>query len=331
MAREREVPVRIIIRRKKGGHVAHHGGAWKVAFADFMTAMFALFLVLWLVNQSSDVKAAVAGYFADPMGRANEFGTSIVPGDGAPAANAQPLNLQKIVDLHRARLTKVAQSLREKLDNVPGLESVKDKVEIELTAEGLRIQLLEDPKGVFFKTGSADLSESGRQIMKLLGQELGALPNAIRIEGHTDARPYSGRTSYSNWELSSDRANAARRIMTANGMSDAQIVQIRGLADRDLRTPNDPLSAGNRRISIMVMMNERSKGSAASAASDSLDAVEAAVVGPGTTAPGATTPAAPAAMAPAATTPASPTAAAPGQPASAIPAPEPSASTEHAP
>lgn len=327
MAREREVPVRIIIRKKKGGHAAHHGGAWKVAFADFMTAMFALFLVLWLVNQSSDVKAAVAGYFADPMGRANEFGSSIVPGDGAPASNAQPLNLQKIVDLHRARLTKVAQSLREKLDNVPGLESVKDKVEIELTAEGLRIQLLEDPEGVFFKTGGSDLSGRGREIMKLLGQELGALPNAVRIEGHTDARPYSGRTSYSNWELSSDRANAARRIMTANGLSDAQIVQIRGLADRDLRTPNDPLSASNRRISIMVMMNERSRGIGASAAAtaDSLDAAEAAAAGSSTAAAPATTPAAPAAA-----THTTPTAVGPGQPAAATPAPEPSASTEHA-
>ena len=340
MAREREVPVRIIIRKKKGGHAAHHGGAWKVAFADFMTAMFALFLVLWLVNQSSDVKAAVAGYFADPMGRANEFGTSIVPGDGAPAANAQPLNLQKIVDLHRARLTKVAQSLREKLDNVPGLESVKDKVEIELTSEGLRIQLLEDPKGVFFKTGSADLSASGREIMKLLGQELGALPNAIRIEGHTDARPYSGRTSYSNWELSSDRANAARRIMTANGLSDAQIVQIRGLADRDLRTPSDPMSAGNRRISIMVMMNERSKGSAAAAASDSLDAAQAAAAASGTATAGAATSAATTGAAtstattiaaPTTAAPTSPTAMAPAAPASSTPAPEPSASTEHAP
>lgn len=328
MAREREVPVRIIIRKKKGGHAAHHGGAWKVAFADFMTAMFALFLVLWLVNQSSDVKAAVAGYFADPMGRANEFGSSIVPGEGAPASNAQPLNLQKIVDLHRARLTKVAQSLREKLDNVPGLESVKDKIEIELTAEGLRIQLLEDPEGVFFKTGGSDLSARGRDIMKLLGQELGALPNAVRIEGHTDARPYSGRTSYSNWELSADRANAARRIMSANGLSDSQIIQIRGFADRDLRTPNDPLSASNRRISIMVMMNERSRGIGASAAAtaDSLDAVEAGVVGPGTAAAGASTPAT--SVAASSTTP---SAVAPAAPTSSTAEPEPSASTEHAP
>ena len=291
MSREREVPVRIIVRRKKGGHGGHHGGAWKVAFADFMTAMFALFLVLWLVNQSSDVKAAVAGYFADPMGRANEFGSSIVPGDGAPAAAAQKLNLQKIVDLHRDRLTKVAEDLREKLDNVPGLEGIKDKVEIELPAEGLRIQLLEDPDGVFFQTGSSELSERGREMLKLLGNELGKLPNAVRVEGHTDARPYSGRTAYSNWELSADRANAARRIMTANGLADAQIIQIRGLADRDLRTPNDPLSASNRRISIMVLLNETSKGTASLTPSAAPDSAAAAGVGPA--APASPEPAAP--------------------------------------
>ena len=258
MAREREIPVRIIVRKKKGAH-AHHGGAWKVAFADFMTAMFALFLVLWLVNQSSDVKAAVAGYFADPMGHANEFGSSIVPGSGAPTTTTQALNIAKIVDLRKDRLTKVAELLRQKLDQVPGLEGIRDKVEIELTAEGLRIQLLEDPEGVFFRSGSSELSPRGREMLKLLGTEIGKLPNAVRVEGHTDSRPYSGRTAYSNWELSADRANAARRIMTANGLADAQIIQIRGLADRDLRTPLDPMSASNRRISIMVLLNEKSR------------------------------------------------------------------------
>jgi chemotaxis protein MotB len=275
MTREREVPVRIIIRKKKGGH-AHHGGAWKVAFADFMTAMFALFLVLWLVNQSSDVKAAVAGYFADPMGRANEFGSSILPGDGSQSNNLQTVKLTRLVELRRARLNQVAHQLRERLDNIPALEGVRDKVEIELTSEGLRIQLLEDPNGVFFETGSAGLSSSGREILAMLGNELGKLPNSVRIEGHTDARPYSGLTSYSNWELSADRANAARRILTASGLPDRQIVQIRGLADRSLRVPSDPLSASNRRISIMVLLSESSKGDAPGSAATAADSSSAA-------------------------------------------------------
>ena len=264
MSREREVPVRIIIRKKKGGH-PHHGGGWKVALADFMTAMFALFLVLWLVNQSSDVKAAVAGYFADPMGRANEFGSSIVPGEGAQARPTQAINTTPIVDLRRDQLNQVAQRLREKIDAIPELKGLSDKVEIEVTSEGLRIQLIEDPKGVFFQTGSSLLSGHGREIMALLGHELGALPNRVRIEGHTDSRPYSGRTTYTNWELSADRANAARRLLTEGGMADRQIVQIRGLADRSLRTPDDPLSAGNRRISIMVLLAESSSGGASRA------------------------------------------------------------------
>ena len=301
MTREREVPVRIIIRKKKGGH-AHHGGAWKVAFADFMTAMFALFLVLWLVNQSSDVKAAVAGYFADPMGRANEFGSSILPGDGSQSNNLQTVKLTQLVELRRARLNQVAHQLRERLDNIPALEGVRDKVEIELTAEGLRIQLLEDPNGVFFETGSAGLSPSGREILAMLGSELGKLPNSVRIEGHTDARPYSGLTSYSNWELSADRANAARRILTSSGLPDRQIVQIRGLADRSLRVPSDPLSASNRRISIMVLLSESSKGDAPGSAATAADSSSAATA-----------------------------AAAVASPDSAAAAPEAAASTEHAP
>jgi chemotaxis protein MotB len=291
MNREREVPVRIIYRRKKGVH-AHHGGAWKVALADFMTAMFALFLVLWLVNQSSDVKAAVAGYFQDPLGRAKEFGSSILPGDGAQASTVRVLNPTQIVDLRRDRLNQVARQLRERLDQVPELAGLRDKVDIELTAEGLRVQLLEDPKGVFFQTGSANLSKSGRDMLAMLASELGKLPNKIRIEGHTDARPYSGRSSYTNWELSADRANAARRILTENGMADSQIIQIRGFADRVLRVPSDPFAASNRRISIMVLLGEsasRKEPGSMAAATDSAGADTGATTAAGTP-PAATAP-----------------------------------------
>jgi chemotaxis protein MotB len=264
--KEREVPVRIIVRKKRG-HGAHHGGAWKVAFADFMTAMFALFLVLWLVNQSSDVKSAIAGYFQDPLGRASEYGSSILPGEGAQSATVRHLDPTSVVEMRRDRLQMVADRLKERLDKVPQLQGVKNKVEITVTDDGLQIELLEDAQGVFFQTGSAALSRPGRDILALLGAELGTLPNKVRIEGHTDARPYSGRTFYSNWELSADRANAARRILTASGVSPAQISQIRGLADRQLRDAANPLSAGNRRITITMLLEHGAAADSAAAPS----------------------------------------------------------------
>src|SRR5262249_43081481 len=149
-----------IVRKKRGGH-GHHGGAWKVAMADFMTSMFALFLVLWLVNQSSDIKAAVAGYFQDPLGRADEFGSSILPGDGAQASTVRPLDPPQVIEMRRDRLQMLADRLNKRLDEVPELKEVKQYVEIELTDDGLRIQLLEDSTGVFFETGRSTPSGRG--------------------------------------------------------------------------------------------------------------------------------------------------------------------------
>ncbi|MBI5170868.1 MAG: OmpA family protein [Candidatus Eisenbacteria bacterium] len=248
--KEREVPVRIIYRKKGHGH-GHHGGAWKVAFADFMTAMFAMFLVLWLINQSSDVKSAVAGYFQDPLGRADEFGSSIVPGEGAQASVVRPMRPTDVTDM-RLNKMEVMSRLQEELASAPELKGVMDKIEIKLTDEGLQIQLLEDSTGVFFESGSASPSWRGRGVLAILGQELGQLPNPILIAGYTDARPYRRADGYSNWELSADRANTARRILQLNGVGDHQVLQIRGFADRDLLTPGDPYAASNRRVSITM-------------------------------------------------------------------------------
>lgn len=254
MNKGREVPVRIIYR-KRGHGGGHHGGAWKVAFADFMTAMFALFLVLWLVNQSSDVKSAIAGYFQDPLGRASEHGSSILPGEGAQSAAVRSLRPTDIVQMRRDRLMTVAEHLKEAVENIPELAAVKDKIEITITDEGLQIQLLEDATGVFFETGRAVPSSSGNRVLSLLGSEIGTLPNELLIEGYTDARPYSGSGTYSNWELSADRANAARRILTASGVSHEKIAQIRGHAERSLREPRDPFSPRNRRVTITVLLD----------------------------------------------------------------------------
>ena len=253
MNKNREAPVIIIVKKKRHGS-GHHGGAWKVAFADFMTAMFALFLVMWIVGQSTDIRSAVAGYFQDPLGRADEFGSSIMPGEGAQTSTVRPLTPSEVVDLRRNRLGALAQHLEERLDEVTDLGAARDKIEIQLTGDGLHIQLLEDSTGVFFETGSAVPNPHGVQILTLLGQELGSLPNAVRIEGYTDARPYAGNSAYTNWELSADRANAARRVLVQSGLGSDQVVQIRGLADHELRDPAHPYSACNRRITITMLM-----------------------------------------------------------------------------
>lgn len=256
MNKRREVPVQIIYKKKahSGGH---HGGAWKVAFADFMTAMFALFLVLWLVNQSTDVKSAIAGYFQDPLGRASEYGSSIMPGEGAYAAAPRPLTEKDVLSMRRDRLKAMQKSIKKRLENAAELSSVRNNVEVTLTRDGLRIELIEDENGVFFQTGSSNPSDSGERTLALLGAELGMLSNPVRIEGHTDAYPFRDSNTYTNWELSADRANQARRILTENGLRGEQIVQITGLADREPRVTDNPYSPRNRRITITMLTGQR--------------------------------------------------------------------------
>jgi chemotaxis protein MotB len=252
MNKAREQPI-IIVKKRAQGH-AHHGGAWKVAFADFMTAMFAMFLVLWIVNQSSDVKSAVAGYFQDPLGRANEFGSSILPGEGAQSQSPRIMSPNQVIDLRRDRLRQLAQQMRQQIREVPALADIADHVEIEITDEGLRVQLLEDSSGVFFETGSATPKPAGAALLRFLGQKLATLPFGVVVEGFTDARPYSRPDGYSNWELSVDRANTARRIMLTGGLNQAQVQQVRGWADRHLRIPDDPYAAANRRVTVTMLL-----------------------------------------------------------------------------
>jgi chemotaxis protein MotB len=255
MNKNREVPIHIIVRKKKhtGGH---HGGAWKVAFADFMTAMFALFLVLWLVNQSSDVKSAIAGYFKDPLGRASEHGSSILPGDGAQTASVRLTTQEDVLDMRRNRLSHAAKRIQKSVTEAPELAPLRGFMEIDVSEEGLRIELIEDLDGVFFQTGVATPSREGRQTLALLGLELGTLPFPVRIEGHTDAWPYRGGGTYTNWELSTDRANAARRILTEHGLRPTQIREVTGLAERQPRIRSDPYAPSNRRITITMLLTD---------------------------------------------------------------------------
>ncbi len=229
----------IIIIRKRAPHAAHHGGAWKVAYADFVTAMMALFIVLWLMNSSDHMRKAIAGYFNDPRGVAATPGT-----DRAGVAEAMPMT--------RDDLRNLKAKLEQEIANQPALVKLKQQIQITITPEGLRIELIESRDGTFFNSGSATLNQNGRDLLKLLAHQLGDVPNLVSIEGHTDARAYAYADEYGNWELSSDRANAARRLMERTGLRLGQISQVRGFADRQLRVPNDPLDPSNRRISVIV-------------------------------------------------------------------------------
>jgi chemotaxis protein MotB len=233
----------IIVIKKKGGHGGHHGGAWKVAYADFVTAMMALFIVLWLMNQSVQIKKAVAGYFNDPKGTASLLGTTMA-GNGANTTLDPSQNMKKLEELKK----KLEQEIKARKD----LEKLSKQIEITITPEGLRIELIEDKNGTFYKSGSAQLSASGQELLALLASELKTLPNQLLIEGHTDAAAYSSNTGYGNWELSADRANAARRLLQQDGVRTDQVTQVRGYADQMLRVPGNPYDPSNRRITILV-------------------------------------------------------------------------------
>ena len=229
----------IIVIKRKSLHAGHHGSAWKVAYADFVTAMMALFIVLWLMNTSKQLQLAVGGYFKDPSGVGKMVGTNQT-GSG------------ENITLTKDNMDQLKQALQNAIRQVASLDRFKDQIEMTVTAEGLRIELMETASGTFFDSGSSDPTESGKTLLVMLAQELGKLPNYVSIEGHTDSKPYAGRTDYGNWELSTDRANAARRLMQQNGLRENQVTQVRGFADQRLRKPSDPLDPSNRRISVIV-------------------------------------------------------------------------------
>ena len=242
------VPPPIIIKRK-AAHSAHHGGAWKVAYADFVTAMMALFIVLWLMSSSDPVRRAVAGYFNDPRGRSADSGT-----DRSGAADNLPITKENISQLK--------DRLESSIRKINDLKSISNQVEMTVTPEGLRIDLLESKNGTFFESGSSQLNANGVELLKLLAAQMGNIPNSISIEGHTDSKPFSASSGYSNWELSTDRANAARRMMQDAGLRPNQVSQVRGYADQKLRLPQHPLDPSNRRISLIVQYLDSTPASA---------------------------------------------------------------------
>jgi chemotaxis protein MotB len=289
----KEQPI-IIKKVKKGGGHGHHGGAWKVAYADFVTAMMAFFIVMWILASSEEVKQQVAEYFNNPdkfelfsgerksgpvpvdlelnQGPAKpnqgKSGDSFISfsGDGDNKLDEserdtliQRFRKEAMLDSIQAadRVSDIASKIQENFDNLkkqqPRIEELLKSVSMELTDEGLRIELLETSENLFFRVGSANLRDEAIEIISVLASEIGKLPNYVEVEGHTDSRPFpAGDNSYTNWELSSDRANAARRILETNGLWEGQIIQVTGFADQKLRNPENPFATTNRRITIMI-------------------------------------------------------------------------------
>ena len=245
----------VIVRKKKVAGGGHHGGSWKVAYADFVTAMMAFFMVMWILGMDEKVKQAIEGYFSNPIGYKKGFSSGASPiSSGSSPAEMTAGQVRLIVrGAESKRFNELAKDLRERLGQNDALKKLGAQVEVVMTKEGLRIELVESGSGeVFFPMGSAQMKSAAAVALQLIAPELLGLQNEVVLEGHTDAARYETDAGYTNWELSADRANAARRVLEASGLPGQRVVEVRGLADRHPRVPDDPMAASNRRISILL-------------------------------------------------------------------------------
>ncbi len=272
----------IIIKRiKKGGHAAH-GGAWKIAYADFVTAMMAFFLLMWLLGSTTEGdKKGIADFFNSPLkvallstGSGSGDSSSVVKGGGADLtrnggqvksgetkAERRAVNLQAFKAEQQRAERAALEALKEKVENMlasnPKLAAMKSQLRLDMTRDGLRIQIVDENNRPMFASGSATVQPYMRDLLRAIGEVLGEVPNRLTLEGHTDAQPFGGgERGYSNWELSSDRANASRRELLAGGLPDDRVLRVQGLASSSLFERSDPHSPLNRRISIIVMNRE---------------------------------------------------------------------------
>jgi chemotaxis protein MotB len=241
---------RVIVKKAKGHHGGHHGGAWKVAYADFVTAMMALFLVLWLLGATnSKQKAVIAHYFREPGVFSGSRG--VIPGGGEDKLGAGIIQAPTM-EVLRAALLERFSGLKELVD-------LLDQVPITVTDEGLLIEIIDKDKQAFFDLSSATIKPVMRKILELIVKEIKDKPNRVVVSGHTDARPYHTQSFYSNWELSSARALNTRLALEQLGLPPERFEQVVGYADRKLRVPDDPLSSENRRISILIKKLDKEK------------------------------------------------------------------------
>lgn len=279
MAEKKLQPI-IIKRIKKGGH-APHGGAWKIAYADFVTAMMAFFLLMWLLGSTAKGELqGIASYFASPVKVAMQGGdgsgnsSSVIPGGGNNLAkvhgqerrtDSESKNNPRSIDTIRAERARIdaqrIKALQSKIDAMitenPRLNEYRSQIRIDVTPDGLQIQIVDHQNRPMFDSGSALVKPYMRDILREIGAALGSVENRISLAGHTDAAPYgNGERGYSNWELSADRANASRRELVSAGMPDAKLGRVVGLAASDLLEPDNPRAAVNRRITITVLTHE---------------------------------------------------------------------------
>ena len=277
MAEKKLQPI-IIKRVKKGGHAAH-GGAWKIAYADFVTAMMAFFLLMWLLGSTAKGELqGISDYFSSPLkvamagGDGSGNSSSVIPGGGNDLSKVHGQVRRSDTDSEKARRQSIdtaraerakqdaerIKTLQAKIDALitenPRLNEYKSQIRIDVTPDGLQIQIVDDQNRPMFDSGSAMVKPYMRDILREIGAALNGVENRVSLAGHTDAVPYSNSDrGYSNWELSSDRANATRRELVAAGMPDAKLGRVVGLAASDLLEPDNPRSAANRRITITVL------------------------------------------------------------------------------
>ncbi len=245
----------VIVKKKIVGGGGHHGGSWKVAYADFVTAMMAFFMVMWILGMDDKTKQAIEGYFANPVGYKKGFGAGSSPlSSGSSPSAIQKTPMRMIVRTTEQRTFEtLRRSILDKLAENDSLKKLNAVVDVQVTNEGLRIELIESGKGdVYFPIGSAKMNAATMLTLQLVGAELRELENKIVLEGHTDAARYGSDGGYGNWELSADRANAARRVLQSTGVAGNRVVEVRGYADTKPRVLNDPMAAANRRISILL-------------------------------------------------------------------------------
>ncbi|AYF89772.1 flagellar motor protein MotB [Pseudomonas sp. JS3066] len=272
----------IIVKRVKRYAAGHHGGAWKIAFADFATAMMAFFLVLWLMSSATpEQKKAISGYFKDPIGFSESASPYVIDLGGTPtpapdrtlnpelkdapdsqesavdSSDKAPVDASKVETLadqiERERLELLLQELQNKVEENPELRKFKDQILFEITQDGLRIQIMDAANRPMFDLGSARLQPYFEDILLILAETIKAVPNKISISGHTDAKPYAGDGEFGNWELSAGRANAARRTLIAGGYPEEQVARVVGYASSALFDRKDPFNPVNRRIDIIVL------------------------------------------------------------------------------
>jgi chemotaxis protein MotB len=268
----------IIVKRIKKSAGGHHGGAWKIAYADFVTAMMAFFLLMWLLGSTTEGdKKGIADFFNAPLKVALMGGSGagdsshVVRGggsdmtrttgqvkDGDVAARKKLISLKALEAEHKraeaARLEALKKKVEEALEASPKLAPMMSQIRLDMTRDGLRIQIVDEQNRPMFDSGSAVVKPYMRELLREIGSVLAEVPNRLALEGHTDAQPFSGgERGYSNWELSSDRANASRRELGVGGLPDDRVLLIQGLASSVLFDPADPVNPVNRRISIIVM------------------------------------------------------------------------------